>query len=175
MACSGIGTRMSSLSFNMSELMSHPQHHPHPHHLAGGGGGDPDMDVGHADTTEVLLTLLSQNKMLGGKFFGNIMAVFFFFFVYSEPQFSKKVSMVLMEWLPIYDIELTSGSDRCRTKPFVSPLVFFLNGPFPASFSLFSSFQNTVDSKQMFDINNFLPMTGFELRTSSIGSNHSIN
>ena len=47
----------------MSELMSHPQHHPHPHphhHL------DPEMDVGHADTTEVLLSLLSQNKMLEG-------------------------------------------------------------------------------------------------------------
>ena len=28
----------------------------------------------------------------------------------------------------------------------------FLNGPFPASFSLFLSFQNTVDSKQMFNI-----------------------
>ena len=89
-ACSGIGTRMSSLSFNMSELMSHPQHHPHPHHLAGGGGGDPDMDVGHADTTEVLLTLLSQNKMLGGKFFGNIMAVFFFFSSIQNHNFQRK-------------------------------------------------------------------------------------
>ena len=30
---------------------------------------------------------------------------------------------------------------------------FFLkNGPFPASFSLFSSFQYTVDRKQMFNI-----------------------
>ena len=29
---------------------------------------------------------------------------------------------------------------------------FFLNGPNPASFSLFSSFQYTVDSKQMFNI-----------------------
>ena len=32
---------------------------------------------------------------------------------------------------------------------------FFLNGPSPASFSLFSSFQYTVDSKQMFNINFF--------------------
>ena len=32
--------------------------------------------------------------------------------------------------------------------------VFFKkNGPFPAPFSLFSSFQHTVDSIQMFDIN----------------------
>ena len=29
----------------------------------------------------------------------------------------------------------------------------FLNGPFPASFSLFSSLQYTVDSIQMLDIN----------------------
>ena len=31
-------------------------------------------------------------------------------------------------------------------------LFFFKYGPFPASFSLFSSFQYTVDSKQMFNI-----------------------
>ena len=49
------------------------------------------------------------------------------------------------------------------------------NGPFPASFSLFLSLQYTVDSKQMFNINKFLPMTGFELRTSGIGSNRSTN
>ena len=47
------------------------------------------------------------------------------------------------------------------------------NGPFLASFSLFSSFQYTVDSKQMF--NKFLPMTGFEPRTYGIGSDRSTN
>ena len=52
---------------------------------------------------------------------------------------------------------------------------FFKNGPFPASFPLFSSFQYTVDSKQMFYINKFLPMTGFEPRTSGIGSDRSTN
>ena len=52
---------------------------------------------------------------------------------------------------------------------------FLKNGPFPASFSLFSSFQYTVDSKQMFDMNKFLPMTGFEPWTSGIGSNRSTN
>ena len=36
---------------------------------------------------------------------------------------------------------------------FQNTLLFFLNGPFPASFSLFLSFQYTVDSKQMFNIN----------------------
>ena len=41
----------------------------------------------------------------------------------------------------------------------------------PASFSLFSSFQYTVGSIQMLNTNKFLPMTGFELRTSGIGSN----
>ena len=54
--------------------------------------------------------------------------------------------------------------------------VFFLkNGPFPASFSLFSSFQYTVDSKQMFDIKKCLPMTGFQPRISGFGSDHSTN
>ena len=52
---------------------------------------------------------------------------------------------------------------------------FFWNGPFPVSFSLFLSFQYTVDSIQMFNINKFLPMTGFEPRTSGIGSNCSTN
>ena len=28
---------------------------------------DPEMDAGHAETTEVLLSLLSQNKALSGK------------------------------------------------------------------------------------------------------------
>ena len=42
-------------------------------------------------------------------------------------------------------------------------------------FSLFSSFQCTVDRKQMFNINKFLPMTGFEPRTSGIGSDRSTN
>ena len=51
---------------------------------------------------------------------------------------------------------------------------FFLkNGPFPATFSLFSSFQYTDDSKQM--LYNFLPMTGFEPWTSGIGSDRSSN
>ena len=55
-------------------------------------------------------------------------------------------------------------------------MFFFLkNGPFPASFSLFLSFQYTVDSKQMFDTNKFLLMTGFKPRTSGIGSDHSTN
>ena len=50
-----------------------------------------------------------------------------------------------------------------------------LNGLFLASFSLFSSFQCTVASKQMFYRNKFLKMTGFNLRTSGIRSNHSTN
>ena len=54
-------------------------------------------------------------------------------------------------------------------------IFFKKNGPFLASFSLFSSFQYTVDSKQMFNINKFLPMTGFEPRTSGIGSDRSTN
>ena len=58
---------------------------------------------------------------------------------------------------------------------FPSPpcLVFFLkNGHSRPLFSLFSSFQYTVDSKQMFE---HLPMTRFEPRTIGIGSDHSTN
>ena len=44
-----------------------------------------------------------------------------------------------------------------------------------ASFSLFSSFLYTVDTKQMLNINKFLPLTGFEPRTSGIRSNRSTN
>ena len=42
-------------------------------------------------------------------------------------------------------------------------------------FLYFSSFQYTVDNKQMFDINKFMPLTGFEMRTSGIGSDTSTN
>ena len=46
----------------------------------------------------------------------------------------------------------------------------------PRSLFLFiMSFQYTVDSKQTFNLNKVLPMTGFELRTSGIGSNRSTN
>ena len=37
------------------------------------------------------------------------------------------------------------------------------------------AFQHTVDSKQMLNLNNFLPMTGFELWTSGIGNDRSTN
>ena len=40
-------------------------------------------------------------------------------------------------------------------------------------FRLFNTY--TVDSKQMFNMNKFWPMTGFEPRTSGIGSNRSTN
>ena len=42
-------------------------------------------------------------------------------------------------------------------------------------FLYFLSFKYTVNSKQMFNIYNFLPMTGFELQTSDIVSNRSTN
>ena len=48
---------------------------------------------------------------------------------------------------------------------------FFLNGPFPAFFFIFVfSIQLTVNVQYK-----FLPMTGFELRTSGIGSDCSTN
>ena len=54
-------------------------------------------------------------------------------------------------------------------------LVFLKNWPFSASFTLFSFFHYTVDSKQMFYTNKLLPMTGFEPRTSGTGSDRSTN
>ena len=66
-------------------------------------------------------------------------------------------------------------ADCATTAALVVQNCFFLIRPFPASFSLFSSFQYTVDSIQMFNINKFLPMTGFEPRTSGIGSDRSTN
>ena len=42
-------------------------------------------------------------------------------------------------------------------------------------FFIFLSFLYTIDSKQMFNKNNFLPKTGFEPGTSGIGSDHSTN
>ena len=44
----------------------------------------------------------------------------------------------------------------------------FFKWAIPGLLSLFSFFQYTVDSKQMFYINKFLPMTGFEPRTSGM-------
>ena len=69
-----------------------------------------------------------------------------------------------------------STIEPCTKVKTLALRVFFKkNGPFPASFSLFSSFQYTVDSKQMFYINKFLLMTGFKPRTTGIGSDHSTN
>ena len=49
----------------------------------------------------------------------------------------------------------------------------FLNRLFPASFCLFFRIFNTVDSKHCPTI--FLPMTGFEPRTSGVGSDRTTN
>ena len=53
--------------------------------------------------------------------------------------------------------------------------IFLKNGQFPASFSLFSSFQHTVESKQILNINIFFPLTGFEPWISGIISDRSAN
>ena len=52
---------------------------------------------------------------------------------------------------------------------------YFFKWSIPGLFFLFSSFQYKVDNIQLFDINFFLPMTGFEPRTSAIGSDRSTN
>ena len=47
---------------NAEHLVQHHHHHgPHAHIM------NPEMDAVHTETTEVLLSLLSQNKALGGK------------------------------------------------------------------------------------------------------------
>ena len=68
--------------------------------------------------------------------------------------------------------ELPKSSNHLGISPVGN---LFKNGLLPDSFYLFLSFQYTVDSKQMYDINKFLPMTGFIPRTSGIGSNRSTN
>ena len=73
------------------------------------------------------------------------------------------------------EVAATYSEDKARFLNSFTLTINFLNGPSPASFSLFSSFQYTVDSKQMFNINTFLPMTGFEPRASGIGSDRSTN
>ena len=65
-------------------------------------------------------------------------------------------------WLRRYDHEFKSRATAAyierwqenvqRFSCFSIKMFFFKNGPFPASFSLFLSFQYTVDSKQMFNI-----------------------
>ena len=59
-------------------------------------------------------------------------------------------------------------------------VVSLMNPLLPSQITFFKmghsrSFQYTVDSKQMFISNKFLPMTGFEPRTSGIGSDSSTN
>ena len=48
-------------------MNEHLVHHPgHPHIMNSGVAGD--LDPEHAETTEVLLSLLQQNKALSGKY-----------------------------------------------------------------------------------------------------------
>ena len=54
-------------------------------------------------------------------------------------------------------------------------LNFFFKWAIPGLFFFISSLQYTVDSKQMFNINKLLLMTGFEPWTSGIGSDRSTN
>ena len=78
---------------------------------------------------------------------------------------------------PLHSLSTVIGSIEVNSLHLLCCLtLFFLNMGHPRPlFSLFSSFQNTNVSKQMFNINKFLLMTGFEPRTSGIGSNHSSN
>ena len=60
---------------------------------------------------------------------------------------------------------------QVRRSKSVSVWFFFKMGHPRPLFLYFCLLKYTVDSKQMFNINKFLPMTGFELRTSGIGTN----
>ena len=54
--------------------------------------------------------------------------------------------------------------------------LFFLKWAIPGLFTLFFRLFNTqLTVNKMFNKNHFLPMTGFEPRTSGIGSNRSTN
>ena len=83
----------------------------------------------------------------------------------------KSTPVLVMHWTgegeAIYHFELNLWRD-CRM-----PQLLFKNGPFPASFSLFSSFQY---SWQLINIQyKSLLMTGLEPRISGVGSNRSTN
>ena len=85
-----------------------------------------------------------------------------------------------------YNKSMWKMSIQCTT-PFESIKVFkgllnVFNGPFPGSFFLYFRLFNTVDSKQSFQYSwskqwsiQILPMTGFELRASCVGSDCSTN
>ena len=61
--------------------------------------------------------------------------------------------MILAPVIFLFKATLFENSCICIKRHILSSV--FLNGPFPASFSLLLSFQYTVDRKQMFNINNF--------------------
>ena len=67
---------------------------------------------------------------------------------------------------PLFCVQCLGTTFRCVGVASSLQQMFF--GPFPASFSLFSSLQYTVDRKQMLNVNNFLPLTGFQPRTSGL-------
>ena len=59
---------------------------------------------------------------------------------------------------------------RSSSPKFTFETLYFFNGPFPASFPLFSSFLDSNVQINMFQI---LPMSGFDPRISGVGSDHS--
>ena len=71
--------------------------------------------------------------------------------------------------------ESVEDSQRSKGKPIFYVLFFKKMGHSRLLFLYFRLFQYTVDSKQMFNINKFLPMTGFKPQTSGIGSDRSTN
>ena len=64
---------------------------------------------------------------------------------------------------------------RSKCLTYIFSLLFYIKMGHPRPLSWFPSFQYTVDSKQMFNINKFLLMTWFKPQTSGIGSNCSTN
>ena len=98
------------------------------------------------------------------QFLTKLKTTFKLFKFHFEVSKRKKINPVIPHNTPV----ISKMYHTIKLEPVVNLL--FLNGPFPAYFSLFLSFQRTVDSKQMFNINKFLPITGFEPQTSGIGS-----
>ena len=87
----------------------------------------------------------------------------------AEEVISKKKSSLKDEWKSLEE-KLRTMIAELEDLGSCLDHFFYKNGPFPASFSLFSSF-NTIDSKT----NKCLSMTGFESRTSGVESECSTN
>ena len=110
-----------------------------------------------------------EGRKVNGKWEGEVI------YTYAEgPRKGKKDKEV---WSNGQVVSTKKMYEKVRRNYFSLFRFFLKKWAFPGLFFfIFSSFQNTVDSKKNVQyIIKFLRMTGFELRTSGIGSNRSTN